>query len=486
MGNVATLKSPSTNDVGDDTLSGWLVGFHRELWRRGLTIRLVYIAACILLLLPGCEANRDEGPAQSSQPAVTAEKPRSEFAPAALLQESVPTHLVETATAALPVWRRYRSAKPALLLFSNAPFLNPVPDELTEQALDLVRSGSADRIHRRAVAISPNPLLLHNMAVDAALKAGFFSEVIWVLPSKDDAPLPPLESLKQELLNAGLATAEESESLTRQANFYSGVFRGAPFKIGNLAAIPQSEHPVVTHIDLGFFKPLYKNEVSTPLYPLIFNTLEKIRTSGQSCIGATVSHSNLGGLLALKVRFLGPDLAHLLSRPEALNADLPELQMRRTQNLYLEQFLKTEEILENCQRMAELAPEDAAVHYALYDVHRTLKKTDLALEHLDRAVALDPIYGIEYLRLAETAVTKKRPDAALKMLGKGKTVFPDNPLIPLTELNIRLMLGDKGAALKLVEQLEALPWSKSYDRDMPARLSNLKQAALGLPDRGPH
>ncbi|MCK4509862.1 MAG: hypothetical protein KAU27_15035, partial [Desulfuromonadales bacterium] len=319
------------------------------------------------------------------------EKPAPEVTPVTLLQEAIKVSVVETATAALPIWQKYAPLEPTLILFSNDPFLVPVPEELHTQAIELVRNGSVEEIQARAVNITPNPLLLHSMAVDVALKAGFFSELIWILPSNNETPLPPLEEFRQGLLDANLINQTEAESLIAQDGVFTGYFRDIPVTIGNLSAIPQSKNPAWVHFDLSFIKPLYKNEVSTPLYPLLMDALGKISRANLSSVGATVSHSNFGGNLSLKTRFLGQDIAHIFSSPSSLKEALPELQARRAQNLYLENFFKKEEILENCLAMEKLAPKDATVKFDIYNIQRTHKQGNLALEALGQAVALDPV-----------------------------------------------------------------------------------------------
>lgn len=442
-----------------------------------LNYRFFTCTLFLLLSLIGCDSARDTAPAPVEPPPVAAP------ASLTLFVDPVDAVLVETATQALPTWRQYIENKPALILFSNDPFLDSVPAPLYDQAMELVRNGSQAQINARAVDISPNPLLMHGMAVDAALKAGLFSEIVWILPSESNAPLPPLDIFKQKLLKAKVATPEETESFARKGNVYTGILRGKPVTFGNLSAIPRPGAPAWVHFDLSFFKPLYTNEVNTPLYPLILNTLKTIRAAGMECIGASISHSNLGGEISLKVRFIGKDLAYLMGNPASLDKGLPELQLRRSQNLYLEQFIKKDDILANCQQMEKLAPDDATVKFDLYNAYREVKKGNLALDALRQAVLIDPMYAYEYIFLAEIALEKGRPDSALEMLDLARKIFPGNPTIPLLEANIQIILGQRAKALALVDQLKQLPWSTIYDPDMPARLKRLEQAALALPSQ---
>jgi len=441
---------------------------------------VIFCLLIILFCLPGCDNSQKVGVTADIK-ATHQKKTTPEIKTATLLVDSINVTLVETATAALPLWRDHASHKPALMLFSNDPFLTPVPEPLHDEVMDLVRSGKPAQIKARAVDISPNPLLMHPMAVDAALKAGFFSQLIWILPLKADEPLPAMDVLRQKMLDTGLLSQSEAKSFSAEGEHYTAVLRGIPVTIGTLAHIPRPKNPAWIHFDLSLFKPLYKNEVSTPLYPLVLDTLKKIRAASISSVGATISQSNLGGAISLKVRFLGKDLSHLLEFPASIDEDLPELQFRRSQNLYLEHFVKKEEILENCLHMEILAPEDASVKFDLYYANREMQRGKQALKFLEKAVVLDPMYAYEYVYLAETAVEKKRPAAALDMLEKARKTFPDNPVIRIMEADINIGLGRRETAVDLLDQLQSLPWSKVYDQDEPGRLENMKKSAESLP-----
>ena len=55
---------------------------------------------------------------------------------------------------------------------------------LRAEALKLLQEAPQKEILARVATQAADPLLLPSMAVSAALEAGFFSRVVWVLPSK--------------------------------------------------------------------------------------------------------------------------------------------------------------------------------------------------------------------------------------------------------------------------------------------------------------
>ena len=76
-------------------------------------------------------------------------------------------------------------------------------------------------------------------------------------------------------------------------------------------------------------------------------------------------------------------------------------------------------------------PTDPSVKYGLYQVSRDLKDATKALEYLQQAVSIDPVYALEYLQLFSVAKERNRPQQALKMLRLAEEALPDNPFISL-------------------------------------------------------
>ncbi len=442
--------------------------------------RYLLLALCAILLA-GCEQQPQDKP--ETAPKVTLQKPLSnlEIKPFKLLQEPIEASLVETATEALPIWRKTADTKPTLVLFSNNPFLMPIPEPLQSRARDIARKGTPAEVKTLSVDISANPVLLHDMALSAAIEANFFSRVIWVLPQASEDLAQTLEFFKQQIQAAGFASAEETEKFLLDTNGFSGELRGTAFKV-----IPGTEslhinEPAVVHFDLSFFEPLYINEIKTPLYPLVATQLSNIKESNIPALSVTLSSSNLGGTIPLTVRFLGQDLKKLLKDPSLLKAPLSKFWFHRQQSLFLASFFRDDEILKHLLSMKEISPDDPSVLFALYSIHRELKMTDEALALLEKTAALDSIYAMEYQNLSNVAMKKGKPLAALEMLDKAAVYFPANPLIKLATADIQLQLGHRTKALELLLKLSALPWSDVYDSEMPTQLEKMIAAANQLP-----
>lgn len=443
--------------------------------------RYLLLALCATLLA-GCDQQPQDQLASPSKSTQTQALPAIVVEPVRLLQEPIETILVETATGALTSWRQFSNLKPTLLLLSNNPFLVPIPDALQAQALELSQKGTPEEITALSVNISASPILLHNMALSAALDANFFSRVIWVLPTPSENLTQAFALFKKQLFAADYTTHEETEGFTLGADSFSGEIRGIPFKVVTGTESLTVNEPAVVHFDLSFFAPLYIDEVKTPLYPLLATQLGNLKKSNIPALAVTLSSSNLGGEIPLAVRFLGQDLRKLIAEPTLLNTPLSKFWFHRQQSLFLPNFFRNDDALKHLLSMEEIDLSDPSVKFALYSIYRELKKGDEALSLLEKAVSLDSIYALEYQQLSNVAVKKGQPFAALNMLAKAAVAFPDNPLIQLSEADIQLKLGHRAKVLELLKELKYLPWSDIYDSEMPNLLKEMEKAAYLLPE----
>ncbi len=437
-----------------------------------------HLLLLLLLCLCACEQQRQESVVPDTATAVVAASAPRSFT--ALLKEPAEPRLVESPSAALAAWRPAGEERPALLLLANDPLLRPLPPSLADEILRLTREGSPDELRRRGTARVPNPLLLPEMTVTAALRAGFFSRLIWVLPLAAEGEMN-LETLRAQLREYGALTEEEAAALRLEAGGASGTAQGMPLRIVPLTALTAPTEPVVLHIDLSYFSPLYKGEIKTPLYPLLGQTLQQLRELGMRAGVVTISRSNLDGGLPLETRFIGGDLAELFRRPELLDSPLPELWDQRSRSLYLANFFQKERIRELLEEMRQKAPEDASVAYAYYQILRQFREGSPALAELERAVALDPAYAREYLDLVPLALEKEQPEEALRMLDLAAKVFPDDPFISLDRAGLLLRSGSNREGREILQRLQKLPWSPVYYPDMPQRLEEMAKTP-GNPD----
>lgn len=432
---------------------------------------LAAVGFCLTVLLAGC--NREELPlAQSSSPQQNLEvKSRVSV----LLDDPVPVQRVELPGEALAEWRLHAPERPTLLLLADNPMLAPVPPVLRERVGTLLAESAREEIARRSFSKSSDPLMMPVMTVDAALRAGWFSRIVWVLPLRDPAQELSVEAYRQQLRENHMM--DEGELLRLEAEKYllRGTVRGTPFLAGALDRLPPLAGPVIVHIDQSYFQNCYKNEVATPLLSIVYDTLFQLRERQLPVLAVTFAHGNLEERVSLDVRFLGEILAHFVEHPERANDPAPPNWQRQADIFHLELLFEKDKMRDLALAMERDDSESAWVKFALYRVAAAKKAGDSALDYLAEAVRRDPVYAIEYLNLAQMAYEKRRPDAALQMLERAAAVFPDNPQIKLKQAQLVDEVGDRKTALQLVEQLQQLPWSPVYYPQMPDYLQGFRE-----------
>jgi tetratricopeptide (TPR) repeat protein len=392
-----------------------------------------------------------------------------------LLKNSIAPVLLELPTQALSQWRKFRGTKPALVLLSKDPFLQTIPAQLSKEALRLVAKGSDEELETRLFSQSSSPLLRPKMALSTAMRADLFSKVYWLIPSTAKIEQFSIDIFRQQLIDSGAASQKEARAFTMVDGIFSGSIQGVPFKALHPSALLDIKGPALLHIDLSYFSPLYKDEVKTPVYVLIYQTLRQLRQASLQGLAVSISAGNQTHDVPLGSRFMLGVMERLFKEPQLLDSPLlPDWEQRR-QALLLPIFFKYELERDTYLKMIKDAPSDASLHYGLHHAYRNLKKGDHALDSLAKAVSLDPIYALAYLELAALATEKHRPDQALRMLRLAGDNLPSDPFIQLNIVRALLSSGQVELAAPLLEQLRLLPWSAVYYSDMQQRLRTMSE-----------
>lgn len=430
-----------------------------------LPMRLLVLLVALSLIA----CNRPESATTPPQP------PAAATAAKILLQESLQPTLVELPSQALPAWPQDSPA--TLLLFSNDPFLQPIPAELEEQALALAARGSLEELtafgsYRRAA-----PRLLPFQTLRAAVKSRRIAQLVWVFPSSAEAQTPDLETFRDQLVKRQALSEQEAKALRLEQGVFHGEIEGVPFQAGPLTAGQLPQTPCQVHIDLSYFTPLYQDEVRTPVFELLRRFCADLAAAKLQAVGVSLSYSTLEGLLPLDLRFLIANLATLVEAPDRLQSALASPWKERGDALYLATFMQTDKVLEKNLQALAAAPDDPAIHFDLYRSYRAAKNGAKALEHLALAVRQDRGYAFEYLDLAATARDRGKAEDALEMLELARRALPEDPFIPLLQLEGQVAGGDKAAARLLARSLQGLPWSPVYFPGLPERLRQLAAQA---------
>jgi tetratricopeptide (TPR) repeat protein len=435
--------------------------------KKYMAFQFVMFGFLLVLLVSGCSRKEEEvaKPKQLQAPTQNAEQQTKLF-----LSEPLPLQRVEVSSEALAVWRQYSEQKPTLFLLSNDPMLIPVPEPLRAETASTINTGEQAQIAERSTLRRADPLMLPVMTVDAALRNGWFGRLAWALPIRDAELELSQEKFRKQMQESGIATEAELETVTVINNQVVGTLRATPFVAAALPNLPELTGPVIIHFDQSYFQQMYKNEIATPIFPLIFDTLKSLHQREIPVLAVTFAYGNLEGRIALDVRFVGEVLQAFVEKPELFEQPIPKTWKLQGDILYLDNFFQKEKKLELALEMEKLAPESAWVKFTLFKVAAENSMGTAALGSLAEAVAIDKVYALEYLSLSDMAYEKKRPDEALRMLKLAQEAFPDNFSITLQLAQLMAEQGQVDAAGDLVEPLPKLDWSKVYYPDMSESL----------------
>ena len=413
-------------------------------------------------------------------PAVTTMAPQS--APVAipahiLFIDKVTPAVYELPSGALATWRQFAANKPALVLFAAHPLLDPLHAGDRDAVRNFVLTAPPDELVRRGRALTADPMLTSPQTLSAAIEAGLISELIFVQPTTKASDKISLSAFQQKAFAAGFFTEQEALALTLADGVISGTVRGLPFRCVHPEKLPKLAGPVLVHIDLGYFKDLFVDDIKSPPYGLLYDLITAIRASGWSTRAATLSYSNQEAEFSLETRFLISNLADVLERPEWLASGSPITWKMRADARYARAMIDETTAEELTAQAVAVSPDDPDALYDLAHLRLTQKRSEEALPLLDRATALDPGYALANLELIEIAVSLGNWKTAEELSRKAAAAMPDNPFIRigLADLLIRRERGSE--ALPLLRDLQQLPWSPAYHPDTPGLLREMIEVA---------
>lgn len=392
-------------------------------------------------------------------------------------KDAIEPVLYELPSGALATWRDYAKYKPTLVLYSTHPLLDPIPAERKKTIEKLLKQGTAAEIVSRARGLSSDPAILPPEAVSAAIDNGIFSELVIVLPNLKIPEEVTLEKLRKRMISAGFLSEAESAGLTLNDGVVSGTVRNLPLRIVHPKRLPKIMTPIILHVDLGYFKDMYVNEIKTPAYELLYQLATSVKNADYPTLVTTLSFSNQEVDFSLESRFMIRDLADVLRQPQFLGGNTPASWGLRTNALYATAMFEESRARELTTQAAKVSTNDAAAHYSLaLDLFKQ-RRAEEGFAALDQAVALDRGYGLEYLELAERGKELGKLDKSIDLLQKADQAIPDTPFIRLELINQLIQSGRVKEARPLIAALRQLDWSEMFYPEIPRILVQMEEAA---------
>lgn len=447
-----------------------------------MTRTLAILCTTILILTSACEQVNEQPDKAASkesriQEVYTSVADQPKLKTFKLLHNSTTLNTYETPSQALPEWYSVHTARPALLLYANNPLLQQITTKILTNTLEQLKAEN----HKAFRYDNPNTVILPTMTLSAALEANLFSAVYWVFPSSVDIETLSVERFRDQMISIGALNSDEARTLTLSEGVFSGIVRGVPFHAMHPQAKLAITNPVVLHFDLGYPAPLYKSEIKTPAFTLIFNILQDLRDREINALTATFSYSQITGDIPLGSRFIGKALETLFNMPEKLDEPLPTAWQQYANAIHLPELILSRDALKVLVKMKKEVSNDPAIDYSLYKISREVKEArQVALDHLASAVALDKIYALEYLTLAPVAIEQNRPDEALRMTRLTYEAMPENPFLKIDYCRALIAAGHNDAAQPLIKELLSLNWSPQTYPWVPDLLDDLhKQVSVG-------
>jgi hypothetical protein len=437
--------------------------------------RLLLISLLCLIATTGCEKKKGApAAAKPEKPAVAVELKLP--TPKQLFEEPVTAHKFELPSEALQVWRHTKSVKPVLVLFSIHPLLERIADERKTDITELITSGDAETFKQRGSFFRVNPALVPTQTLSAAIDNDLFSELIWIIPTRVGVEELSLEVLRKQMIDAGFLTENEGQKLFHADGVTSGTVRGLPFRAVHPDVMPDLTDPVVVHIDTGYFKGMFKNEVASPLYDILHQTVMRIMQSEWKVYATTLSYSTQELMFSLDVRFLITALAKMIENPDLVQQMPPQWRLHADAmymgNMYMES--KAQDIIAEA---AVTAPEDPIIIYALSQTRFQQGRAEEAFTLLDKAVQLDPGYGAAYVQLAETGRDKGDLTKALELQRKAIKHYPENPFLQIAEADLLIRMAKPDDAIQVINSLQILPWSPYFHGNAAQNLSSMAEYA---------
>lgn len=346
---------------------------------------------------------------------------------------------------------------------------------------------------REAMGVS----LLLGMLVLGAAEARGGVTVIREVPAFDDASRPWLvfsarDQVRNFIDNAGKVSGAEvfhvvpienaisrttfEEWLTslptpvrRRTNFRldDGIVRGrrdfTRYRLGPLSLSGEWPKGPCVVVDTGFFLPLYKDEIRTPMIPLVMRLAATLHQAGVTPAEVRIVDRKEAQDFPLEFGFLAGLLRDLFASPESFRENVPRSWSLLSEARHDVTLFQPEAAAERLEKILADPDPDPGIRYLAASLRFRNGDTGGGLEYLEKAVRADAGFARGYSEHAMRLWKDGRADEAETVLRAGRRVLPGDGRLAI---HLALLLAERAAS------------SKETD---PALFRKLRSEALSLP-----
>ncbi len=255
----------------------------------------------------------------------------------------------------------------------------------------------------------------------AGARLGMFKEIFWVIPypyfSQSNA-----EELLRRFLKDAMFSDEDIQTYTLQDNRFSGFYQGIPLTVCDIESLPVLSHHVVMSIDTDFF-PVFSTQYRINYLKALDILFSSLFNRNYHIQKAVVSYSVNGEYISPHLRWIGDELANVLSRPSVLNEPPSDLlvQLQKLDDEY--RSVQHEKMLRLIEEYPTADHEASLLLYKAY-AHMLKGETEKAFNAAKSSCEADRLYctGLSYL--GSLYFTKKQCQEAERFFMEGYSSDP--------------------------------------------------------------
>lgn len=222
------------------------------------------------------------------------------------------------------------------------------------------------------------------------------------------------------------------------------------------------KHPVLV-VDAGFFIPLYKDEVRTPMVPLVMKLVATLRNASVRWDSARIINRNSDPNFPLEFGYISELLREVLSDPEAFRDEIPERWALLDRAQYLAFFGQEEEAMREYGTLVGMGSPAAVRYQAATLAFRGEGNFRDGIRYLEEAAKKDKAYSRGFLVQGTVFWDRGDLPAAEQILRAGLKIFPGDERMKI------------GLARNLAEQ------AVSVRKEDPVSAERMIREALSLP-----